>query len=352
MLRAILDAEVGPAQVVHFNHKLRGSESDEDAKFVEALAGRLGVPFHPFDADATTLANDNLEAAARTWRYETLAELAREQGLNWVATGHTADDQAETVLHRLIRGSGIQGLRGIATIRSLPSLPSVRLLPSPPSGRLLPSPLGGEGLGVRGDIPNDFDSEPRPIDPSIPTRPTARPPLTPNPSPPRGEGNSNLIRPLLALTRNDGIAYLSVLDQPFRTDSSNTDPRFTRNRIRHDLLPFLKSFNPDIVSTLGQTAEQAEELFACLRQEAEELLKRAELPRAGKMLVFDRSILESAPPHRVRDLFRFVYEREAWPMSQMTHTHWRRLAALTTGDYPGGVSLQVKGKVVQLARRT
>ena len=101
------------------------------------------------------------------------------------------------------------------------------------------------------------------------------------------------------------LDYLASLNQPYRTDSTNSDPKFTRNRIRHELLPLLKTFNPDVVATLAQTAEQAEELFSHLRQDAEALLQRAELPRAGNILVFDRSILEAALPHRVRDLFRF-----------------------------------------------
>jgi tRNA(Ile)-lysidine synthase len=146
------------------------------------------------------------------------------------------------------------------------------------------------------------------------------------------------------------LAYLAAINQPFRIDSTNADSRFTRNRIRHELLPLLKSFNPDVVATLARTAEQAEELFTYLRAEAEDLLCRAERPRAGAVLVFDRATLETAPPHRVRDLFRFVYDREGWPTGQMTAAHWHRLAALTVGNYPGGVSLRAAGKVVQLVK--
>ncbi|HEY2785578.1 MAG TPA: tRNA lysidine(34) synthetase TilS [Fimbriiglobus sp.] len=289
LLRAILETNVAPVRAVHFDHMLRGAESDGDAEFVGRLAARLGVPFQLFHAGESTLANDNLEAAARAWRYETLAAVALEFGLKWTATGHSADDQVETVLHRLIRGTGIQGLRGIAPVR--------------------------------------YQDHSLKVGPPI-------------------------VRPLLTLSRAEVVEYLTSLDQTFRTDSTNADPRFTRNRIRHELLPLLKTYNPDIVITLTQTAQQAEELFATLRQEAEELLKHTELPRAGNVLVFDAIKLDRASPHRVRDLFRLVYEREHWPMSQMTHAHWRRLAALTEGDYPEGVILRIKGRVVQLARRT
>jgi tRNA(Ile)-lysidine synthase len=306
LLRAVLEADVGPVHVVHFDHKVRGAESAADAVFVEELATQFRLPFHRFDADPATLAGDNFESAARTWRYRTLAAVAAEHSLHWVATGHTADDQAETVLHRLIRGTGVQGLRGIAAVRRLD--PS----PTPPRNGEGPTPPSRFGKGAG------------------------------------GLGSSVLVRPLLAVTRADVLAYLAAIKQPFRTDSTNADPGYTRNRIRHELLPLLKSFNPDVVATLAQTAEQAEELFTYLRAEAEDLLRRAERPRAGAVLVFDRVTLETAPPHRVRDLFRLVFERESWSRDQMTSAHWHRLAALTVGDYPDGVSLRVTAKVVQL----
>jgi tRNA(Ile)-lysidine synthase len=299
LLRAVLEADVGPFRFVHFDHKVRGAESTADASFVENLATQFRLPLHRFDADPATFAGDNFEAAARAWRYRTLAAVAAEHNLRWVATGHTADDQAETLLHRLIRGAGIQGLRGIAAVRPLNQRPD-----------------------REGGLVHKLSLTVGPL----------------------------LIRPLLAVTRADVLAYLAAIHQPFRTDSTNTDPRFTRNCIRHELLPLLKSFNPDVVATLAQTAEQAEELFTHLRAEAEDLLRRAERPRAGAVLVFDRATLETAPPHRVRDLFRMVFERECWPRDQMTAAHWHRLAALTVGDYPDGVSLRATVKVVQLAR--
>jgi tRNA(Ile)-lysidine synthase len=299
LLRAVREADVGSVRVVHFDHKVRGAESAADAAFVEDLATQFRLPFHRFDADPATLAGVNFEATARAWRYQTLATFATQNGLRWVATGHTADDQAETVLHRLIRGAGLQGLRGIAAVRPL-----------------------SQRLDREGGLVH-------------------KPSLTVGPL---------LIRPLLAVNRADVLAYLATNNQPFRTDSTNADPRFTRNRIRHDLLPLLKTFNPDVVATLVQTAEQAEELFTHLRTEAEDLLRRAELPRAGAVLVFDRATLETAPPHRVRDLLRLVYDREGWPTGQMTAAHWQRLAALTVGDYPEGVSLRATAKVVQLAQ--
>jgi tRNA(Ile)-lysidine synthase len=167
----------------------------------------------------------------------------------------------------------------------------------------------------------------------------------------QGGGRKTICRPLLAVARSDVLEYLNALDQPFRVDSSNADPRFTRNRIRHELLPLLKSFNPEIVSLLGRLANQATETFDHVETEANELLARAERPRAGAMRIFDRPVLEAAPPLLVREAFRLVWRRENWPTDAMTFDHWQRLASLVGGDYPDGVQLKTVGPVVQLSRK-
>src|SRR5262249_49285311 len=112
----------------HLNHELRGPESDADEAFVRALveqakdrvAATLEVCTERLDVRARAQ-HGNLEDVARQLRYEWLSCVALDHGLHWVATGHTADDQAETVLHRLLRGAGLKGLRGIASRRGLTS---------------------------------------------------------------------------------------------------------------------------------------------------------------------------------------------------------------------------------------
>jgi len=113
LVRALHAASPGPLTVAHFHHGLRGADADADAAFVRDLAAHLGLAFRLGGADVAA-AGGNLEATARRLRYAWLGEVAAEVGAAWVATGHTADDQAETVLHRLVRGTGLQGLRGIA----------------------------------------------------------------------------------------------------------------------------------------------------------------------------------------------------------------------------------------------
>jgi len=239
-------------------------------------------------ARAAAETGENLEATARRVRYDSLRYMSDALDDAWVATGHTADDQVETVLHRLVRGTGLQGLRGIAAVRRFPS------------------PL--------------------------------------------------LVRPLLTVTRAEVLDYLAELNQTFRTDSSNADPRFTRNRIRAELLPLLRTFNPEVVSVLGRLAEQAGEAFAMLEQDAAALLAEAELPRAAEMLILDAAKLTAAHPYRVRETLRMLWQREGWPTDGMTFDHWNRLVAVTRGerpaaDFPGGVIVRRAGRVVQLGRR-
>jgi tRNA(Ile)-lysidine synthase len=289
LARALHEAGCGPLIIAHLNHGLRGEESDADEVFVRNLALSLGSGFLSARIDATKeAAGANLEATARRLRYEFLQTTADEAGAGWIATGHTADDQAETVLHRLIRGTGLQGLRGIA----------------------------------RGAL-RSADSASR-----------------------------RTVRPLLSITRSEILDYLASLDQSYRTDSSNSDRRFTRNRIRAQLVPLLETFNPRVVPVLGRLAEQAEEASAYIEEQARQLLKQAEKPRAGEMVILDRQVLTEGPRLLVREVMRLIWAREGWPMGEMDFDQWDRAAVLANHDFPGGVTMRGKERVVQLRRRT
>jgi tRNA(Ile)-lysidine synthase len=290
LLRALIAVGAGPLTVAHFNHQLRGVESDADEAFVRELAASLGLEFSVQRCDTARLATEsktNLEEAARHLRYDSLRYLSDALGDAWVATGHTANDQAETVMHRMIRGTGLQGLRGIAAVRRFPF------------------PL--------------------------------------------------LLRPLLTVTRADVLAYLAELNQPFREDASNADPRFTRNRIRAELLPLLKTFNPDVVSALARLAHQATEAHEVIADQAAALLRKAELPRAGNTVILDAAILTAAPRLVIRSTLRLVWEREGWPTGDVGFDGWERAVEVATGtaagwDFPGGVSMRHRGRVVQVGR--
>lgn len=300
LLRALVEArDVAapvPLLIAHLNHQLRGEESNRDEEFVASLrdqlvsAGRPHVSLAQARLDVAGLAraeSENLEAVARRERYRWLAEVARTNSARWIATGHTANDQAETVLHRLMRGTGLRGLRGIACRRPL-----------------------GPGVSV--------------------------------------------VRPLLQATRAEILDYLHGLSQPYREDASNRDPRFTRNRIRHDLLPQLaRDYNPAIVDVLARLARQADDVYRFEEAAALALLAEAERPRAGDRLVFDHQTLLAASRHRVREMFRQVWEREGWPVGRMDQASWERVADVALGvinavDLPGGLHARHRERVVQI----
>ncbi len=280
--------------LAHLNHLLRGRDSDTDEAFVRGLyetlrsQGHDHLTLHTARSEVAAQARaerGNLESVARRVRYAWLAEVARREGVAWVATGHTADDQAETVLHRLLRGTGPKGLRGIAARRAL--APGVEL-----------------------------------------------------------------VRPLLRVSRAEVLAYLASLGQTFREDASNEDRRFTRNRIRHELLPYLAAhYNPAIVAVLCRLAEGAGALYQRYEAEAAALLAAAEKPRAGAVVVLSRGCLAGAPRHLVREVFRLIWAREGWPQGRMGFAAWDRLADVSSGtvravDLPGGVRARCRERVV------
>jgi tRNA(Ile)-lysidine synthase len=292
LLRALLAIQAGPLVLAHINHQLRGEDSEADEQFVRALAAMDGPPLAVcctrFDVAAIARTErKNLENVARRVRYDWLAEVAREHNARRVATGHTADDQAETVLHRLLRGTGLKGLAGIPAQRPLT-------------------------LGV------------------------------------------SVVRPLLQVTRAEVLAYLAEIGQASRLDRSNLDRRFTRNRIRHELLPRLaEDYNPAIVPILCRLAEQADAVYREVEAQARRLLADAELPRTPALLVFDRGPLAAASRQLVREVFRLAWERERWPTGRMNAADWDRIAAVANGeitatDLPGRIRVRCLARVVQV----
>jgi tRNA(Ile)-lysidine synthase len=181
--------------LAHLNHGLRGAEADADEQFVTQFAMRRNVVVENEKIDVARLArekNQSVEVAGREARYAFLARVAHRHGANIVVVAHHADDQAETVLLRLIRGTGIAGLRGMSAISRLPDAPDLILL-----------------------------------------------------------------RPLLRITRKEIERYCADLGLQPRHDSTNDALDHTRNRIRHELLPTLESYNPGIRQVLARLADSA-----------------------------------------------------------------------------------------------
>lgn len=211
LLRVLLElrAELGIVlAVAHFNHGLRGEQATADEAFVGELAKAHSLEFivgRGNVRDYAVARKIGTEAAARALRYQWLAGIAQEQRFDCVATAHTADDQAETVLLKLIRGAGTRGLAGIYPI-------------------LLQCEQAQGG-------PHRF----------------------------------RVVRPLLCVSRAEVQAYLTSMAQLWREDETNLDRRFLRNRVRHELLPLLmRDYNPGIrqvLSDLGELSRAEEEYW-------------------------------------------------------------------------------------------
>ena len=204
LMRERGDVGVG-IHAAHLNHALRGEESDEDERSARDLADRLGLPITVDRRDIGGVRAEeggSLEAVARRERYAFLGSVAESVGVGAgaVAVGHHADDQIETVLHRLIRGAGLKGLRGI---------PLTRLI--------------GDGSAAR------------------------------------------LVRPLLFARRAEILDHLKERGLTYREDSSNADAAFTRNKIRHELLPRIESdFNPAFGESLLRLSRSATDVHELL----------------------------------------------------------------------------------------
>ena len=188
----------------HYEHGLRGEESLRDAEFTRAQCDALGIPCRIGHGDVASYAVEHrlgTEDAARTLRYRFLEETAEDFGCDRIATAHSLNDNAETVLMNLCRGAGTRGLAGIPPVRG------------------------------------------------------------------------QLIRPLLSTDRDEIEDYLREHGIPHVEDSSNRSDDYTRNRIRHQMIPLLKEENPSVLRSIARTAELVREDDACLCRESERFLR-------------------------------------------------------------------------------
>jgi tRNA(Ile)-lysidine synthase len=226
LLRLILELqdELGiVVSVVHLNHKLRGADSDADEQFVRGLAGAHGIELIAESRDVKALSTEkklSLEAAAREARYEFFRRVLLSR-VNRVATAHTLDDQAETVLLKLMRGAGTRGMAGIYPKKAISKTAVSR---------------------QQSDISkSDADLSPASV-----------------------SRIQTIIRPLLGSRRSQLREYLVAIGQTWREDASNQDLRHLRNRIRQEIIPLLeRQVNPAVCETLTESAEiaMAEEAY-------------------------------------------------------------------------------------------
>jgi tRNA(Ile)-lysidine synthase len=243
LLHSRAEAEGWQLAVAHYDHGWR-SDSGADAEWVGALASTLSLPFMLGRAESPSAIADR-EQAARRGRYRFLAGLVAAGKATRVATGHTADDQAETVLMRVLRGSGTRGLAGILPVRGL-----------------------DRGLGV-----------------------------------------TSLVRPLLCATRGELRAWLEQQGEHWREDATNFDTGYLRTRMRHQIMPALLAEQPELVTRLGSLAEVAraeEEFWQAI---VAPLLERMWNSSSGGQLEAERAELGRLPLALLRRLLRAAVER-------------------------------------------
>jgi tRNA(Ile)-lysidine synthase len=231
-----------------------------------------------------------IEETARDERYAFLERAARDAGCGLIALAHTADDQAETILHHVLRGTGLAGLRGM-----------------PPRRRL------DSGILV--------------------------------------------VRPLLETQRPLVLDYLHTIGQNFREDVSNRDEAYTRNRIRHSLLPLLaRDYNPEVRTALRRLGRQAGDVQDAFESIAAELLERVLESASAVECRLKWQPLSGTPRHLVREMLALLWRRQDWPRQGMGFDQWEELArvALDGGaaTLPGRIDARRDGRWLVIRRPT
>ncbi|HET6423660.1 MAG TPA: tRNA lysidine(34) synthetase TilS [Planctomycetaceae bacterium] len=160
-----------------------------------------------------------------------------------------------------------------------------------------------------------------------------------------------LVRPLLSASRRDVEDYLAEIGQSFRTDSTNADPHYRRNWLRHCLLPLIHDKYPHATAAVTRLSQQAAELAAALADWAHRLLHAAILDHTADTVRLKRSALTGLPRHVQREVFVRLWERQHWPRDRMTAVDWDRAVDLIDGNItaatlPGGVMLTARADLL------
>jgi tRNA(Ile)-lysidine synthase len=280
---ALRSQSAGSLVVVHFNHGLRGKESDGDEALVRQEARRLDckcivdrTQHPPSESVSPKLVSED---DARRIRYEFFCQTAKALGARYVVTAHTADDQAETILLRILRGTGLEGLSGI-----------------PFSRQLIP--------GV------------------------------------------SLIRPLLVSGRTEILQYLESIGQAFRHDSTNDESRFTRNRLRNELIPQLeRDYNPRVKDALLRLGRMAGESQFVIAEMVRDLKERCVRQTAARGAMLDCDALAATSGYLIQQLLMETWRDCGWGLGDMTWDHWRQLADLAAQNTKNAYVAEFPGKV-------
>jgi tRNA(Ile)-lysidine synthase len=256
--------------VAHLDHGLRGRESQEDAQFVKGVATRLSIPVtlgQEYVESYRTTRRLSLEEAAREVRYSFLSKVAAAQQADTIVLGHTADDQAETILMHLLRGSGLAGLAGMSSLARWPSS--------------------------------------------------------------HNEQSVSLMRPLLEIRRVETVTYCLWKEITPREDPTNLSLQFTRNRLRADLIPRLESYNPKFQEALLRLSRSASQDQAYILEEAVQAKNRL-ASDSGDGITIERNGFAALAETLKRHLLRLVYEEIKGSSHGLEHRHLEEMVKLAT----------------------
>lgn len=270
--------------IAHINHQLRGDESLKDEEFVKSLAKKFNLPVTVESVNVKLYAKENklsIETAARQLRLAALWQIANENKYNIIATAHHKNDNAETVIHRLMRGTGFRGLAGI------------------------------------------------------------RPKTVIN--------CKTFVRPLLCLSRKEIEDYLKNQNISWQSDHTNLDCRFTRNRIRHKLMPYLQKNTPNLIELLGSLSKHC----AILTNNLEKLSHAAEqvcfISKDDKQITIDLTKYLKQPPPVQVELIQKALALLECGLREYTFEHYRKIIDFVKSAQ-AGKTLTVPGKI-KIAKR-
>lgn len=281
LLQQFVEKFQGELVVAHLNHGLRGKESDHDESFVKNIAEAVGLSCITKKINVGDIALKeglNLQDAARSARYSFFEEVLEDLGCDSIALGHNADDQAETMLMRIIRGSGIKGLGGIPPVRGV------------------------------------------------------------------------IIRPLIELTREDINAYATKNSINFTEDSSNIKTSYLRNKLRHQLIPTLKEYNPRICHELNLLSSINRDVESYLQDEVEKIFKKAICPESedGVAVFLDLSTFNKIPAALKAKVIMKAVERLMGSSSGLFSAHILDVESLALNGVSGRSINLPKGLIVLL----
>jgi len=232
-------------EIIHINHNLRGEESDGDSVFVEAQAKKMQIPCKIVSVDVKKYKNDNkqtIEQAARELRYKAINDYKKEGKFDFIIIAHNLDDQAETVLMHLCRGSGLKGAGGITQ-------------------------------------------------------------------------RDGVLRPLIGFTKSEILKYAEYNKITFREDSTNASKEYTRNYIRHEILPRLEELYPSVKKNLCKFAEIAKSDDEFI----ENLIDKSKIKINNESVGLHVSVFEEGEPYYTRLIYRAINHLGVWADIEQKH---------------------------------